>query len=301
MLSQSSSRRLSGKDINWFKHFKECKNYKIIPNSSVDIKKSYTIENILFKDVVIQLYSMFKEFAKKSGNDLVLVEEIDENSCAVTIFQILDKENIECYPISVKSEIFGISLNNNYLNTISDKSIINEYPSFNLFIKKKYSSTEELKLQISNLIEKIEPFIMNQLLYYIDQLKHIEKPTLINNIKNVEPPPGFKKINCENKMTSQDTSSNTEISLSSKISLSTEINLSTETSLSRCSSPTLNFGRCLTPTLNFDRCSSPMLSFGKCLSPTVSLNKYQSSTSSSRCQSPLFDETIKNVFDFLNL
>lgn len=278
MMLNSTNQRLSGKDINWFKHFKECKNYKINPNGSVDIKKSYTIENILFKDVIIQLYSMFKEFAKKKGNDLVLVEEIEQNRCSVTIFQILDKDDVECYPVSYKSEIFGISLNNNYLNSIHDKSIIHEYPSYNLFIKKKYSSTEELKLQISGLIEKIEPFIMNQLIYYIEHLKHIEKPTL-SNTNHMEPPPGLIKINYSNTIVQIDTN------------LSTKTSLSTQTCFSRCSSPTLNFERCLSPTLNLE----------KFMPPSISLSKYQTLTSLSRCQSPLFDETIKNVFDFLNL
>lgn len=171
-VSSSLKSRISGKQVNWFKHYKEWKNHAIFENNSVSIRKEFILTDTSLKNAIELLYTIFKEFAKEEGNDIVSVEEKKTNSINITIFQILDKENVQCYTAPfIKSEIFSISLNTKYLNTIN-RSILKQYPSYNLIIKKKFFSESELKLQISNLIQEIEPSILEQLLYYINELKN---------------------------------------------------------------------------------------------------------------------------------
>jgi hypothetical protein len=185
MITNISKSRISGKQVNWFKHYKEWKNHAIFENNSVSIRKQFILTDTSLKNAIELLYTFFKEFAKEEGNDIVLVEEKKSNTIYITVFQILDKENVECYTAPfIKSEIFSISLNTKYLNTIN-KPIMKEYPSYNLIIKKKFFSESELKLQISNLIQEIEPSILEQLIYYIKELKNNQQCLSLFNYDSI--------------------------------------------------------------------------------------------------------------------
>jgi hypothetical protein len=185
MITNSPKLRISGKLVNWYKHYKEWKNHSIFQDDSVSIKKQFILTDTSLKNAIELLYTIFKEFAKEEGNDIVLVEEKTKNTIYITIFQILDKENVFCYTVPFfKSEIFTISLNTKYLNSIN-KEIIQKYPSYNLIIKKKFFSESELKLQISNLIQEIDPSILEQLIYYINELKNNQECLSLFNYSSI--------------------------------------------------------------------------------------------------------------------
>lgn len=186
--------RISGKPINWFKHFKEFKNHKFSINGSLCIKCCIKMNDMNLKNGVNLLFLNFREISKEKGNDLVLIEE-ENNNIIITIFQILNRKNVECYTTPlIKSEIFSISLNDKFVKLTNNLLILDDYPAYELVIKKNFSE-EELKIKISKLIEKIDPQILNDLNYFLNEFKNkqsFEIKSLYESLRIIGPPPGLE-------------------------------------------------------------------------------------------------------------
>ena len=61
----------------------------------------------------------------------------------INLNQILDRENVECYTTPfIKSEIFSISLNDKFVKLTSNLLILDDYPAYELVIKKNFSESK---------------------------------------------------------------------------------------------------------------------------------------------------------------
>lgn len=154
------------------------------------------MDGMNLKDGVNLLFLKFREISKEKGNDIVLIEE-ENNNIIITIFQILDRQNVECYTTSlIKSEIFSISLNHKFVKSNNNLLLVDDYPAYELVIKKIFSEEEELKIKISKLIEKIDPKIVNELKYYLNEFKNKQESSKIKSPREspriIGPPPGLE-------------------------------------------------------------------------------------------------------------
>ena len=194
-MNKDFNERLSGRNINWFKHFKDLKNHKFKASSSLSLKYCIKTNKLTLKDVINLLYLQFRDLSKEKGNDIVLIEEENNSIIIISVFQILDIENVECYTTPfINSEIFSISLNDKFVKLTSNLLILDDYPAYELVIKKNFSE-EELKIKISKLIEKIDPKILNDLNYYLNEFKNKQSTSIIKSPiespRLIGPPPGF--------------------------------------------------------------------------------------------------------------